>query len=229
MDLADRPWPGTAKIVVWDVERRVRLGALPVGEQSVSLGALAPEGRTLALVQQRRVSLWDVASRMRLAILPGQADDASLAFSPDGSRLAMATSSPPGRIVLSDVADPPKAAPLATDGYWERPVFSPDGRWLAVHGVGGIELWDLGERRRVATLPGQGRAVFSPDSRFLAASAGLAVAGPPQEVAIWDLGTRERVASLGAAGEEGGEALGFSPDSQMLATIGEDGVAPAAL
>ncbi len=212
------------KPVVWDVERRVRLGDVPVGEGPVSLLALAPEGRTLALVQQRRVILWDVARRTRLAMLPGQADDASVTFSPDGSRLAIATSSPRGRIVLQDVANPAKGATLAAGGYWESPVFSPDGRWLAIHGVSGIELWDLGQRRLVATLAGQGTAVFSPDSRLLAASSGLARAGAPKDVAIWGVGTGMRVATLGV---RGGEALSFSPDAngQMLATIGEDGVA----
>jgi WD40 repeat protein len=217
----DRKTGTHKKIVVWDVERGVRVGDVPVGEEFMSVEAVAPGGRTLALVRQRDVILWDVGRRTRRATLSAPAQALSLTFSPDGRRLAIATSEPPGRIVLWDVADPRKGAELATNSYWESPVFSPDGRWLAIDGVGGLELWDLGERRRVATLPGQGTAVFSPDSRLLAASAGSSAAGPPQDVAIWQVGTRTHVATLGVVE---GAALAFSPDGETLATIGEDGL-----
>jgi WD40 repeat protein len=231
-DLRGRRADTDRRIVVWDVERRVPLGGVTFADDSVGLGALAPDGRVLALVQGRKVVLWDVGRETQRATLPAPAGSLSLAFSPDGNRLAAATSSPPGAVVLWDVAEPAKKVSLATDGYWESPVFSPDGRWLALHGVAGIELWNLGERRRAATLPGQGRAVFSPDSRLLAASAGLSVAGPPQGVAIWDVGTGAGVATVGVGGDRSSErsgrddeALAFSRDGQLLVTVGEGGVA----
>jgi WD40 repeat protein len=210
------------KITLWDLERRSPLGEVVLGEEPATLGALAPGGRVLALAQPRGVVLRDVTRRRRLAVLPGQVDDPGLAFSPDGRRLAVATNSPPGEVVLWEVADPPKRESLTTDGYWELPVFSPDGRRLAIQGVSGIEVWDLAERRLVTTLPVQGRAVFSPDGQLLAASAGTVTTAPPQDVEIWHIGKRTRVASLGVAD---GAALSFTPDGTMLATVGDDGLA----
>ena len=171
-------------------------------------------------MKKRNVILWDVANRRRIAMLPGKTGDTSLSFSPDGRRLAIATDGPQGTIVLWDVASRPPVAPWVTGGgYWEDPTFSPDGRWLAIHSTGGIDLWDVPERRLMTTLPRHGqRAVFSPDSRLLAASVDTA------EVAIWDVGTRTLVRRLDVGGEGGGEALLFSPDSQVLTTTGQDGV-----
>lgn len=206
---------------VHGVDGQVVGGGFLIGSETV-LTCAPPGGRVLALVQSRGVVLGDITRRRPLAVLPGQVDDPGLAFSPDGRRLAVATDRPPGEIVLWEVADPPKREPLTTDGYWELPVFSPDGRRLAIRGVGGIEVWDLAERRLVTALPVHGRAVFSPDGQLLAASAGAVAPTRSEDVEIWRIGTSTRLASLGVTD---GAALGFTPDGAMLATVGDDGLA----
>jgi WD40 repeat protein len=166
------------------------------------------------------VILWDVTGRRRVAVLNGESGGVSLSFSPDGRRLAVATDAPQGRIILRDATGPPHAILWETGGgYWADPIFSPDGRWLAIRSSSGIALWDLSTQELSTTLPRHyDMAGFSPDSRLLAASVG------PGEVAIWTVDPPTRLATLDIGGEGESKALRFSPDNQMLAATGEDGV-----
>lgn len=167
------------------------------------------------------VTVWDVAAGRATATLTDQfgPDQISLAFTADGRRLAIATDGPEGAITLWDIAGQPTAEPWITgDGYWSNPTFSSDGRWLAVDDSRGVELWDVRARRSVATLARHTNPVFSPDSRLLATASGF-----PTEVAIWRVEDRTRVATLNA-GDVGGQALRCSPDNQLLAARGKDGV-----
>lgn len=207
--------------VVWDVERRRPLDG-PIDDSGASTLAFSPDGRTLAWADLGGdVTVWDVASGKATATLPappGRPDShTSLSFTADGRRLAVATDGPEGTIVLWDIADEPPAEPwVEGNNDWANPAFSPDGRWLAVDSSGGVELWDVQARRLVTTLARQSDAVFSPDSRFLATSVGTS------EVAIWRVADRTPIATLDVG--VASEALRFSPDSQLLAASGRDGV-----
>jgi WD40 repeat protein len=79
---------------VWDVEAltgRTSLEATAVKDVGNDVTALAflPDGRTLAVAVDRAVQLWDLATGCQVANLQGHAGKvASLAISPDGTRLA---------------------------------------------------------------------------------------------------------------------------------------------
>ncbi len=96
--------------------------------------------------------------------------------------------------------------------------FSPDGKYLAAGGVGGvISVWEWSSRRRLVQLDGHSGSIntlaFSPDG------SALATGDSPGLVKLWDLPTRRerttfRVAKIG----NGVTTLAFSPDGEQLAT-----------
>src|SRR3546814_5073834 len=74
---------------------------------------------------------------------------------------------------------------------------SPDGRWAASGGIdGAINLWQIDERRVVASLHGHGAPVwalaFTPDGRRLLS------AGADAVTRVWDLASRSEIGASGA-------------------------------
>jgi len=94
----------------------------------------------------------------------------SLAFSPDGTRLAAGNWS--GDLVLWEVSS---EAPLTGLGAHSEPIvdlaFSPDGQLLAAAiltgGSSTVEIWDITSGEKLAQLEGESLA-FSPDGTALA-------------------------------------------------------------
>src|SRR5262249_51775757 len=94
------------------------------------------DGKRLATANGGRypkewVVLWDVESGNRLAVLDGQSCVLGMAFSADGSLLAIGTRL--GEVTLWNLDDFSHRTLREATGDWARSVaFSPDGRWLAV-------------------------------------------------------------------------------------------------
>ena len=92
--------------------------------------------------------LWDVASSKELFVLKGHTNQVmSVAFSPDGKRLATASQdqtvkiwdTQTGQMLITLTHEPPGVRAL---GLWDV-AFSPDGRWIAASSQDGtISLWD---------------------------------------------------------------------------------------
>jgi WD40 repeat protein len=231
-------------VVFWDLVNRKRLteDALPVREGAVTAVAFGPDGRTLAAGYLRGrgggLVLWDLAGRKRLSEEPLPLREGSvlgLAFCPDGKTLAVAYSSDSGGgggVVLWDLSAHGRLAeePLPLrEGRLLSIAFSMDGQTLAagyngdVGGDvgGGVVLWDLKNRKRLAEDPlplREGSATdvgISLDGKTLAA---VYYDDSGGGVVLWDLAGRRRLAEAPLPVREG-RVLGvcFSPDCKTLA------------
>ena len=134
----------------------------------------------------------------------------SVAFSPDGTKIASASS---GSIVnLWDVATRTNIATL--QGSWSV-AFSPDGTILA----SGTKMWDVATREHIATLGEQHRSraiAFSPDGTMLASGAS---GSDDNTIELWDVRTKQHITTLGR--HRGWvHSLTFSPNSRILASGG---------
>ena len=164
------------------------------------IGALAysPDGKLLALGTFREVRLAD-ANGTTLATLPGEAEEVrSVAFSPDGTRLAAAGGLPAqkGEVKIWDVA----ARKLLTtiNGHKDciyAVAFSPDGKIIATSSYDKlIKLWDADTGAELRTLKDHIDAIydlaFTPDGqRLISASADRAVK-------VWDVASGQRLYTM---------------------------------
>lgn len=94
--------------------------------------------------------LWDAVSHKQVQVLAkGARDVTALAFSPDGTILASATSD--GSVLLRNgITFEPLAVPFQADPFGVRLLrFSRDGKLLAIGGSEGIRLWDVDNRQAI--------------------------------------------------------------------------------
>lgn len=182
--------------------------------------ALLPErGLLAASMPEGKVGLWSLDSgdiEQTLSV-PGAG---ALAVTPDGARLAVATSR--GSIEIIDVSTisatpstvsltPPEDDPSAITSV----AFSPDGSLLASASSGDdFLLWDVSTRRADTLVVGgsQPKALaFSTDGTLLAVAG---IIGPVQIVDVAELAVSSALPESPAEGH----ALAFSPDGTWLAT-----------
>ncbi len=147
---------------------------------------------------------------------------AAVVFSPDGARLASASSDQTAKVW--DAASGQELFTLA--GHTELVTdiaFSPEGRLLATaSGDGTARIWDAASGQALFTLfghsQGVGYLVFSPDGSR------LATGSLDRTAKVWDTASgRELVTLTGHTDRL--FALAFSPDGSRLATASKDGTA----
>ncbi len=146
----------------------------------------------------------------------------SVAFSPDGTRLATGSWDRTAR--LWDFATGREIARLEGHGDRVRSVaLSPDGTRLATGSRDGTaRLWDLAMGREIARLLGHGSWIwsvaFSPDGTQLATGSG------DKTARLWDVAIGREVARLERHGD-GVRSVAFSRDGARLATASSDRIA----
>ena len=190
-------------------------------ESSVESVAVSPDGRFVALVGDKPdVILWNVAARRVEGRLPAPGGNDCVAFSPNGTQVAVGGADASVRVLDVDGI----REPMVLTGH-AHPVgqlaFSPDGKWLASASRldGAVKLWDLAAKAAKATfgkVPNQYPAVaFSPDSAMLAWSSGDHV------IYLTDVSSGQQRASLRG---HGGPviSLAFSPNGKWLASGSKD-------
>jgi hypothetical protein len=163
-----------------------------------------------------------VAMRERLRLEGHEDRVTSVAFSPDGQRLA--TGSDDGTARVWDAATGAEVLRLeGLEGQFTSVAFSPDGQRLAIgSGDSTARVWDFATGTEVLRLEGHESWVlsvtFSPDGLRLATGSADGTAQ------VWDAATGNEVLRL--EGHEGWvNSVAFSPDGQRLATGSSDNTA----
>jgi WD40 repeat protein len=214
-------------IALWDARELRPVGA-PLLDTfgEVKTLAFSPDGRTLAAVTRRDLTLWDVGSRSRLHGPLDAGDPAivlAVGFSPDGATLATASSS--RGLKLWDAATGEELG--AIGGLSASDVsFSADGATVAFSPEqGGAEVWDVATGTLIAAFEGpsdpsliDSSVALSPDGRL------VAVGGFKRVVRLWDVRTGKLVHELDQGGN-GAFTLEFTPDGRTLAISGFEPVA----
>jgi WD40 repeat protein len=189
-----RGQPRRLEVKVWDGTDGRPLLELDEPGVAVTRLALSPDGDRLALAAvqalpgpgaggprtQAVLRVYDLARRVVVRSFAGDADPYwALAFSADGTRLAVAGSERRD-VLLWDLAMERPAVTHQGPEYAMDAAFSPDGRRLAVAGLRMIKLLDAATGEEVLVLRGvahahpdtngfNARVRFSPDGKRLAA------------------------------------------------------------
>jgi WD40 repeat protein len=191
--------------------------------------AYSPGGKPLAAGGQNEVVLLDPATGNVMGRLSGQDGKVTaLAFSRDGSDLAVASGAPGASGVVRVYFFPPSGIPInkpevvinAHKDVILGLAFSPDGNTLATCGYDRlVKLWDVNTGRERRTLKDHSDAVysvaFSPDGKLLASG------GADRAVKVWDVATGTRLYTLGES-TDWVYAVAWHPDGRHLAGAGVD-------
>jgi WD40 repeat protein/tRNA A-37 threonylcarbamoyl transferase component Bud32 len=189
--------------------------------------AFSPDGERLASVSglmrpdPGAIKFWNVRTGQLQSTLDlgWREDPMSVAFSPDGTRVAGGLGV--GIVRLWDAKTNRELLSVSGPSTHVRRVsFSPDGRRIAGAFLDGtVQIWDAETGLKLFTV--RGRAgdnrglAFSPDGRRLAAP------GEDRTIRLWDAGTGRELAVLrGHAGDVHGVA--FCSDGRRLASASQD-------
>jgi mono/diheme cytochrome c family protein len=186
--------PGTAR-------REVEIPDLkPLVPAAGAVAALAfdPLTRRMAAGSYKSVHLMALDGRTWVAALDGHADLVrAVAFSPDGSRLAVA-GGPSGRFGEVRIWDVSAAAPKLVStiqGHRDSILavaFSPDGRTIATGSYDKlIKVWTVADGKVVATLKEHSDAVYA--VAFLPGGAQVLTAAGDRTVKVWDVAAGKRL------------------------------------
>ena len=201
----------------WDPATGKELRQLLGPDQGVAAVAFSPDGKLLAGAgRDAIVYLWDAVTGKEVRRLEGHKREAvALAFSAKGDVLAVGDTMD---IRLWDVAGGKLLQTLhGTVGLVESVALSPDGRTVAGAGMG-IWATDTGKlvHEAPAKNPYAGAVVFSKDGKYL-------ITVGQEATVVWETATGKKVDRLTGAGNRR-PCAALSPDGQLLAIGGEDGV-----
>ena len=140
-----------------------------------------------------------------------------LAYSPDGTRLAVAGII---GIWLYDVHTGTEVALLPRHTAIRSVSYSPDGQTLASGGdEGSIRLWDVATGQELAILEGHTKGVLSVD--FSPDGTTLASASRDGKIRLWDVASGQQKATLALG--IGAISVTYSPDGMTLASANDGG------
>jgi WD40 repeat protein len=227
---SDGEGKANAIIVLWNIEDQTRVWkSLPLENNYIFSLAFSPSnGGTLAFgAQDGQLGLLNTRDGSLLISRQAHSDSVtSVAFSPDGARLATGSLGGISGCKAATVAfwDPDTLASLQqveqgkpVDCLSDNPqlsiAFSPDGNLLAVGGSDRkVKLWDL-NTRRLLTLGEHTDIVwsvaFSPDGKELAS------ASQEGSIKLWDVEKRTLITTLNGQATSL-FAMAFSPDPNRL-------------
>jgi WD40 repeat protein len=150
----------------------------------------------------------------------------SMAFSPDGTTLAVAGGVGAGQACLWNIAT---ARCTANFPIAHSIAFSPDGTTVAVTNSdsgtadqGSVRLWDVATGKRTAILTdGQSQGAYS--AAFRANGKTLVVGDANGSIYLWDVATRTQTTSINSTNHAGFAAVACSPVGSTMAAGDVDG------
>lgn len=190
--------------------------------------ALGPDGRMLAVREQKTVHIWNLETGEEERVLePARANlaesDVSLAFSPGGRWLASAHTRSTA-VTVWDVENDYERFQIETETLSVTPgpmVFAPDDQWLAIGfgaGLGdqaAVEVWNMETRSLTHTLSGYPGSItaltLSADGRLLATAS-------DDGLRLWDMERGQLVDHWQIEGGMGFHAIAFTADGEQLFT-----------
>ncbi|WP_182874477.1 pentapeptide repeat-containing protein [Microbispora sp. H10670] len=210
--------------IIWDVAagRRVRV----IGAESRWVQALAysADGLHLAVATGGTVRVWNTTTGELVRTLPGDPHSGvwrTLAYSPDGSRLAVSGNAQPVCVWDSATGRLLRAFGGLAGRVVAPIAYSPDGTRLASSGNNHvIGIWNAETGEPLCLLKGHDDQVrtmtFSPDGRRLVS------AGDDRTVRVWDAESGDLLHVL--RGHQGFVlSVSHSPDGRQVASAGSDG------
>lgn len=146
--------------------------------ESIEIVTLSSDGRYLATSAGTTAYIWDVLAGQQIFQKTQEAFISSVAFSPDGQYLVIASGTPGGALTKADqltlVLEIPSGreiAQLNNEGVVSDISFSPDNRYFATSGF--ARIWELSSGKEVFRL-GSSETIsaldFSPDGQFISSA-----------------------------------------------------------
>ena len=165
-------------VLVWDASSARLRRVLPDFTNSIHDLAFSPDGKLLAVAAMKSAACFDTRTWAQTRRLTSPTGVLSVAFSPDGGRLAVGQWN--GNVQLTETHSWTTALLSGQSEQVKGLAFSPDGRTLASASWDGtVKLWDASSREEMYTFrPPEAlcqRVVFSPDGTRLACTAGSGV------------------------------------------------------
>ena len=206
-------------VQLWDIANRKQIGLL---DRAAICGAYSPDGKILAL-GYKKILFWDVLQRKVIGEVSCETEEAvsSLAFSPDGKRLAAICgwADAETRIGVWEVKSLKRVGELNEHAKWvEFEIFSADSKTLVSVGDA-IRLWDI-ERREVISSLQVGYTypiALSPDGKLIAYQQSRG------QIHLWDIQHQRRI-DVWEAYTRWVRDLVFRPDGKLIASGDSNGL-----
>jgi TonB family protein len=191
-------------------ELRLQAGSAKVVEVGISGDGTVVAARLRESALEGPVAVWRLSGQGPQRLRgPFEASARGIALSSDGAVLASAGTD---RVTLWSLAGGRQVDTVES----RRPrlfEFSPNGRWLAVSGMGQPFLWDLKARRKAAVLASE---KHFPEAMTLSADGRVvATADVHGTVRLWDLRGQQR--EMFKMADDLDDLLAISPDGKLVA------------
>jgi WD40 repeat protein len=226
---------GFGTVRFWDIASGKQIGQPVDFSGWVRSVAISPDGELLAVATDNGAAVWQIKARVKNALPTGSFLSEAVAFSKDGTRLLVCSSSggvgsngTVGVNVELSVLEVPGFRRIA--GFqaekWSllhllAATISPDGAFVAVAGdYDGTHVWDVRKGVGLPVLRGDhlvGSVTFGPDGKLLAGGAGFYGVA----LGVWDMETgKQRLLLKGHRNTI--RSVAFDQSGRLLASASVD-------